>query len=92
MSKDPRGRRISQWRDVQLRKGLLQEEMKLSEVDNFNHIAPFKVTTTPKHIFYVPPLIYRSLSLELGQSTTAGALGITIDQGTKRILVEFLLQ
>jgi hypothetical protein len=28
---DPRGRRISQWRDVQLRKGLLQEEMKLSE-------------------------------------------------------------
>ena len=31
--KDPRGRRLAQWRNVELTKGLMQKEMKLSEVN-----------------------------------------------------------
>ena len=50
--KDPRGRRLAQWRNVELTKGLMQKEMKLSEVNVIekSELYCFKIRSPERYI------------------------------------------
>ena len=74
--KDPRGRRLAQWRNVELTKGLMQKEMKLSEVNVIEKSEFYCFKVRKKIDAVLSTLSSRSPNLGFGRSTTAGQPGV----------------